>query len=291
MRVRWGAAAAIIFGLALIPQGHSLTAQTLESQAGFGVTLAPSLTSFSCESYNTETLYKGTCFRDDSGMTVYWIVRRWEEDQPVGPAYTGYPSVRDKQKEYIRWTLANRSMTLEPRRDWMEPDGQIALGLGKDPSRGWNGDLFELPMVISEIGNIDGNTVRIPHFMSGRRILLLWRDFQDDCHAAPGGHEATACGKRLKEYSRVDLLVEHFPEPRVALKVRADQLKDAYWRSVAFGEQLSRCGVNGWDQVSPETLAYPGLTEVWAEEHRKVLRAIRDAEGFRDAYRSEGANR
>lgn len=289
VRLRW--AAAIMLWVSLIPLGRSLTAQTLETQAGFGVTMNPSLTSISCEFSNLKPVYRGTCFLDDSGKSVYWIVRRWEDGQPVGPAFTGYPSVLSKQTEYIRWTFANLSMTLEPRRDWMEPDGQIRLEMGKDPSHGWDGDLFELPMVVNEIGAIDGNTVRIPHYMSGRQILLLWRDFQDDCRAVPGGSGFKACGKSLREYPYEGLPIEHFPEPSVALKVRADQLKDAYWHSVLFGKELKRCGVSGWNQVSPETLAYPGLTDDWAEAQKKVLRAIKDAKGFRDAYRAAGASR
>ena len=251
--------------LSFIPLGRSLAAQTLEAQAGFGVKLRPALTSSRCEFRGRVPEYKGTCFRDESGNLVYWIVRRWEDGEPVGPGYIGYQSVLDQQNEYNRWAIANT-----------QPDGQIVWGA--NPSRGWVGVLFELPLKVSDIGALDGDSIRIPHFMTGRQILLLWSDLQEDCRGLSEMASAQACGKRLQEYVKGDL-----PEPNPALRVRANQLKEAYEGSVAFGTALDRAGVVGKDAIYDPLPEY--LTAIWAAAHEKVLQAIWDAERLKAAYR------
>lgn len=146
--------------------------------------------------------YRGTCFYVD-GEVSYWIVRKWfGPEVGEGPTMIGYPSVLKVQQDYNRWiktqkgsfisvdgpkavpNLADaekrhaknmetiRKQTQEAMRGQYTPElWNEHLSIPRVIRHGWDRHLLTLPHEIPETGGLNPDTLRIPLYKIGARLL------------------------------------------------------------------------------------------------------------------------
>lgn len=127
---------------------------------------------------------RGTCFYNADGQISYWIVRWWKDSSVGGGPenalneIVGYPAFLKEQQEYNRWVKSAQSIL------GLDIDGQsFTLRHGWEEVY-WGMKSITIPNRISETGELTLDTLRIPVFMTGARILDALDRLKHDCASA-----------------------------------------------------------------------------------------------------------
>src|SRR4029077_537287 len=153
---------------------------------------------------NPETL-KGTCYYDPNGVITHWIVRWWDDssDQPSlnekwvrEKEFVGYPSALNEQKRYnseIHSTLGGADFGPPPygtcrTNGDLDYPAKYAPCWNKLPQgrKAWVDFTrhINVPRSILETGELNADTLRIPLFETGIRLLHAQTHFLLVCGGA-----------------------------------------------------------------------------------------------------------
>lgn len=203
-------------------------------------------------------VYKGSCFYDQDGKLIYWIVRYWDVFGPSGDEIVGYPDLARLQEQYnamAQEVKKNQKESLSVKGGRLRSLKDEGMILSKDycldPMRWVDIGHVCAPESIAVLGQMDEQTIRIPHFMSFRKVHALWDDLINDCEKRLG--EGVFCSVTLIEYVKNTEAQMRYENPqlfiRPPLKKRADEIKTAVLAELevdkALNELLPRAKVNG----------------------------------------------
>ena len=158
---------------------------------------------------------KGSCFYSENGELVYWIAREWNTpSNGGGPTFLeneiiGYPAVLKEQQDYNRQRPAEKYIPaanayghyddaahrknlvdiVKETADMMNGrydshETPYYYNSGDDPQFGWNHGKLTAPAHIPETGELNAETLRIPLYAAGPKILDAQARLKEDCDSS-----------------------------------------------------------------------------------------------------------